>query len=83
MFVFQFYSVKLMHYTCTLVLFPLQRPGSTASLQPSELSRFENHHTANPVTLQAVRCLQPGNKARAENGWRLSSAPDPRNGGGE
>ncbi|CAI5645072.1 coiled-coil domain-containing protein 81 [Oreochromis niloticus] len=57
-----------------------KRPGSAASLQPSELSRFENHQTANALTLQAVRCLQPGNKARDENGWCLSSAPDPRNG---
>ncbi|XP_076740175.1 coiled-coil domain-containing protein 81 [Maylandia zebra] len=73
--------INAMDGTGMLPLAINKRPGSTTSLQPSELSRFENHHTANPVTLQAVRCLQPGNKARDENGWRLSSAPDPRNGG--
>lgn len=81
---FAVYTVHYVIISCILlVLLPLQRPGSSASLMSGGLSRLQRPQTANHVTLPTVCSPQPDNKAGDKEGWCLSPAPDQRNARGE
>lgn len=71
------------YHTISLVLFPLQRPGSSVSLLSGGLSRLQRPQTANPITLPTVCSPQPDNKAGDKDLCCLSPAPDQRNAQGE
>lgn len=67
----------------SLVLLPLQRPESSASLMSGGLSRLQRPQNANHITLPTVCSPQSDNKAGDKEGWCLSPAPDQRNAQGE
>lgn len=56
MFVFQFYSVKLMHYTCTLVLLPRRDLGALLLYSPVNYPGLKTIilQTLSPCKLSAV-----------------------------
>lgn len=76
-------NVQYMYSYRSLVLLPLQRPGSSVSLLSGGQSRLQRPQTANPITLPTVCSPQPDNKAGDKDLWSLSPAPDQRNAGGE
>lgn len=67
----------------SLVLWPLQRPGSSISLLSGGLSRLQRPQTGNPIALPTVCSPQPDCRAADKDGCCLSLAPEQRSAGGE
>ncbi|XP_026234824.1 coiled-coil domain-containing protein 81 isoform X1 [Anabas testudineus] len=65
----------------SLVLWPLQRPGSSVSLLSGGLSRLQRPQTGNPIALPTVCSPQPDCRAADKDGCCLSLAPEQRSAG--